>query len=58
MDKLECLVGVTAEQVKVMSYEELIELANKVGQEKHCNQLRSNLLNALEILDTEVNIIQ
>jgi len=58
MDKLECLVGVTVEQVKVMSYEELIELANKVGQEKHCNQLRSNLLNALEILDTEVNIIQ
>ena len=58
MDKLECLVGVTKERVMAMSYEELIELANKVGQEKHCNQLRSNLLNALDILDTEANIIQ
>jgi len=56
--KLECLKGVTIERVKAMSYEELIELANKMGQEKHCNQLRSNLLSSLDILDTEVNIIQ
>ena len=57
MNSLECLKDVTKEEIQVMNYQELLDLATEVGKEKHKAQIKSALIEALDIMEAESNLI-
>lgn len=55
---MKCLEPYTIEQVKEMSHEELIVLWNKINEEKQAMDIRTTVVNMLEIMEAETPLIE
>jgi len=55
---MKSLEGYTIEQVKEMSYEELMVLAEKVNKEMQVEDIRKKIINMIDAMDAENSVIE
>lgn len=50
---MKCLEGYTTEQVRKMSYEEILVLAEKVGKEIQEIELKNKIVNMIDVMNAQ-----
>jgi len=55
---MKSLEGYTIEQIKEMSQEELMVLADKVGKEMRAEDIRKKIINMIDVMDAEKSVIE
>ena len=55
---MKSLEGYTIEQIKDMSYEELMVLAEKVGKELRAEEVRKKIIGMIDVVDAENTLIK
>jgi len=55
---MKSLEGYTIEQVKEMSYEELMVLAEKVNKEMQVEDIRKKIINMIDAMDAKNSVIE
>ena len=55
---MKCLEGYTVEQVKAMDYDELKDLWDDMLKEKHTIEMRSSIVEILEIIEAKKPMIE
>jgi len=55
---MKSLEGYTIEQVKEMSYEELMVLAEEVAKEMRAEDIRKKIINMIDAMEAENSVIE